>query len=438
MIKNIVRGYQIKINNNHVYKSTTITTTFSSLKTSVLSSTSLFNQQQQQQSNIIKLQRYQSTSSSSSGSSSSSSSSSKKGNNSNEHEHLDSLEDSLVNHNQEEFQRAPRFFWIGVGALISAVALDMYQDYLAFDEKIMLSDIEKILNNDNPLERTEALLNIVVRAPIYHTIEKLFKNGIVDVLVKSLDDNDPTVQATAIRALQEFISRGYEVFGEQAVQKGASTIVAKTMLLRGMNCEAATNLWFSLMYIKRNQQQLLGSNEFISNLNQLAHSDSLYLQEVAVETFKILFANRMWSRYTNDTIYTNAKGVTGAIALLIAGSLASISLYPQYHTKMIDNRMRDELKRLESTDQQLQQQQQTDINTATTTTTAATTKATEDLTMFTKLKSAAFAPASLFVINQLFPVVGNIVLIKGWRNSRFIFLPAVALLLPYCLEMKGQ
>ncbi|GAM24200.1 hypothetical protein SAMD00019534_073750 [Acytostelium subglobosum LB1] len=426
----------------------------------------------------------------------------KKANNS---DHLDSLEDSLVNHDQEEFKRLPKFFWEVIFFAFGALSYSVYSAYNKFREDLIIEDFECILNNIDPLERNEALDRIYGRANNYETIERMFKNGVVQVLVKALDDSDPTVQASAIRTLERFITIGYDVFGEEAVKHNVTSVVLKSMLASGMNSDAATNLWLCLVSIKSNHEYLLNSADFISDLNKLAHSD---MKQVVIQTFIFMFANRdnytllpklkpiitylhksrnelisnyceqflgvlrgtfippvgstasrnkeyidnsyrfhvsynaflipltyyycsyRWSRHTNDVIYRNAKGMAGGIAILLVGTLTSISLYPHYYTSIVNDKIKRDILH-----QPTIEAATSSLTSTTTTTSTAVTNETPSAFKSTA-KKVILSPSSLFVMNQLFPMLNFGIFSYAWKSARYIALPFAMIDVPYFFQSK--
>ncbi|EGG16007.1 hypothetical protein DFA_09679 [Cavenderia fasciculata] len=213
-------------------------------------------------------------------------------NNKVDHKDLDSHEESFVDHNQEIFKRDPKGFWIVVGLVTASVGIKLYYDIKGSLASGIREDINTINTSDDPQEKSEALSNIFSRISQCFNIETMYKEGVVDALVKSVNDSDPAVRSIAITVLTEFITKGYDVFGEEAVRKGIIPMISKNMISLNMNCDASIELWTLLLASNSNHDVLLNSHVFLENLGTLAHSNSMRLQEVVIETAQLLFANR--------------------------------------------------------------------------------------------------------------------------------------------------
>ncbi|EGC32257.1 hypothetical protein DICPUDRAFT_155806 [Dictyostelium purpureum] len=198
-----------------------------------------------------------------------------------------------VFHDRDEFSKDPKFFYVVSLIVTAGLIYNFYQGYIYFATEDILDEVRTILNSDDALERNTALGSIASRASLVYCIEKLFHLGVVEVLVKSLNDPDPIVQLTAIKTLDKFFNTyHYEVFGDEAVKRGACQALARIILSNGMNSDAASGVWLRLLLSKNNQVQVLASNELLYCLQTLAYSDNLEFQRVAIATIKILFVNR--------------------------------------------------------------------------------------------------------------------------------------------------
>ncbi|KAF2074236.1 hypothetical protein CYY_004446 [Polysphondylium violaceum] len=452
--------------------------------------------------------------------------------------------DTIMFYDKEEFKRKPKFFKLIALLVAGGVIFNLYNEYLSFDSDEILSDIKTILSSDDPSIRNSSLKQIYKRSTLPFTIEKMYKLGVVEVLVKSLDDIDPTVQATAIKTLSSFINNGYETYGNEAIKKGAGSILSNLILSNGMNTEAASILWVELFLSKTNQMQLLTSKELLNCLKTFSSKDEPHLQEVCLTTIKILFANRevypmmtktkpilnqlkksqnvlvsnvceyylsvlngqfippvgtiqynegsskfnlhtgfnllmaplayvyccyRWKSFTNDPIYWKAKGIYGAGSVLLAGILATITLYPEYSSNKIDARLKTEFSLNPSSISEFEQfkkgfesiklkddsnnnnnnSEQNTNESADSLLSKVTNVLVKEKTAEEKEKekqkqlekqkekeekekkpSALFSPNSLFVLSQMFPILGNMVWINGWRHSRYIMLPTMVIVYP--------
>ncbi|KYQ91345.1 hypothetical protein DLAC_08294 [Tieghemostelium lacteum] len=429
----------------------------------------------------------------------------------NQHHHK---KDEEFGYDKEEFKKPPKFFK-SVVAIVSSVVLYHFVTCLFyFDSDQILADIKTILTIDDPLIKNNLLKAINNRAHYPFTIEKLYKLGVVEVLVKTLDDPDPTIQSTTIMTLSSFVKSRYETFSVEAVKKGVGVKLGQIILQGGMNSDAAINLWCELFFSDSNQMQLLQSNELLSTLKSFAYSDQNHLQELAISTIKLLYTNReaypllpktkgilhhlkkssnvlvsnnseyylgvlkgefippvgnvtmhivdspliyrvhtclnflmvplaymycsyRWKKYTNDPIYWKAKGAYGAATVLLAGILASLSLYPDYYSYKIDKRLKKEFNSEILTNPTPTTPNNTILNSNNNNSNnslvlneKSKTTTTDQKVPPVKKSNWVFSPISLFLIHQLFPIFGNALLLNGWRNSRYIALPSLFLVIP--------
>ncbi|KAM9981277.1 hypothetical protein ACTFIY_003598 [Dictyostelium cf. discoideum] len=230
-------------------------------------------------------------------------------------------------HNKEEFTKPPKYFYAVALLAIGCIGTYLVDNFISFSNEQILRDIKTILKSEDALERNNALKSISTRAGQAFCVEKVFKLGVVEVLVKALDDPDPIVQATAIKTLNRFSYFCFETFGDEAVKKGACEALTRIMLSDGMNCEAASNLWFHYFLSKTNQIQLLTSNDLLYCLQNLAYSDKFELQRISIATVKILFANR--------ELYPMLNKLKGMISHLNKSQDVLISNHAEYYLNVL-------------------------------------------------------------------------------------------------------
>ncbi|KAN0015444.1 hypothetical protein ACTFIU_008175 [Dictyostelium citrinum] len=230
-------------------------------------------------------------------------------------------------HNKEEFTKPPKYFYAVALLAIGCIGTYLVDNFISFNNDQILRDIKTILKSEDALERNNALKSISTRAGQAFCVEKVFKLGVVEVLVKALDDPDPIVQATAIKTLNRFSFFCFETFGDEAVKKGACEALTRIMLSDGMNCEAASNLWFHYFLSKTNQIQLLTSNDLLYCLQNLAYSDKFELQRISIATIKILFANR--------ELYPMLNKLKGMISHLNKSQDVLISNHAEYYLNVL-------------------------------------------------------------------------------------------------------